>query len=87
MKTCVKHETFSPNVVLERLALLLRIREVPGLNFGPETGYPDWDSSWFSSVPPDNDRFLPQTFEFITHCHSLIRRHIVWILKASFNEL
>jgi hypothetical protein len=30
-----------PNVMVEWLALLLRIREVPGSNLGPETGYPD----------------------------------------------
>jgi hypothetical protein len=29
------------NVVVERLALFLRIREVTGSNLGPETGYPD----------------------------------------------
>jgi hypothetical protein len=31
----------APNVVVEWLSLLLRIREVPISNFGPETGYPD----------------------------------------------
>jgi hypothetical protein len=30
-----------PNVVVEWLTLLLRIREVPGTNLGSETGYPD----------------------------------------------
>jgi hypothetical protein len=30
------------NFVVEWLALLLCIREVPGSNLGPETGYPDW---------------------------------------------
>jgi hypothetical protein len=30
-----------PNVVVEWLTLLLRIREVPGSNLGPDTGYPD----------------------------------------------
>jgi hypothetical protein len=29
------------NVVVERLTLLLHIREVPGSNLGPKTGYPD----------------------------------------------
>jgi hypothetical protein len=29
------------HVVIEWLALLLRIREVPGSNLGPESGYPD----------------------------------------------
>jgi hypothetical protein len=31
-----------PNVVVEWLAFLLRIREIPGSNLGPETGCPDW---------------------------------------------
>jgi hypothetical protein len=30
------------SVVLEWLTLLLRIREVPGSNISPETGYPYW---------------------------------------------
>jgi hypothetical protein len=30
-----------PTVVVEWLTLLLRIREVPGSNLGPETGYSD----------------------------------------------
>jgi hypothetical protein len=34
-------ETRKPNVVVEWLTLLLRIREVMGSNFVPETGYPD----------------------------------------------
>jgi hypothetical protein len=64
-----------PNVVVEWLALLLRIREVPRSNLGPETGYPNWGFSWFSSVPPgecrdrslklSHDRFLPNPFQFI----------------------
>jgi hypothetical protein len=55
--------------------LLLRIREVPGSNLGPEAVYPECVFSWFSSVPPgkfrDNtlklghDRFLPSPFQFI----------------------
>jgi hypothetical protein len=31
----------TPNVVVEWLTLLLRIRETPGSNLGPETGYRD----------------------------------------------
>jgi hypothetical protein len=34
-----------PNFAAERVAFLLRIREVPGSNFGPETGYCDRFSS------------------------------------------
>jgi hypothetical protein len=30
-----------PKVLAEWLTLLLRIREIPGSNIGPEIGYPD----------------------------------------------
>jgi hypothetical protein len=30
-----------PNLAAEWLALLLKIREVPGTNLGPQTDYPD----------------------------------------------
>jgi hypothetical protein len=30
-----------PNIVVERLTFLLRIRKVTGSNLGLETGYPD----------------------------------------------
>jgi hypothetical protein len=33
--------TPTPNVVVQRVTFPRRIREVPGSNFGPETGYPD----------------------------------------------
>jgi hypothetical protein len=33
--------SFEQNVVVERLTLLLRIREVTGPNLGPKTGYID----------------------------------------------
>jgi hypothetical protein len=42
----------SPNVVVEWITVLLRIREVTALNLGPETSYPELRFSWFSSVPP-----------------------------------
>jgi hypothetical protein len=58
-----------PNVVVEWLTLILRIREGPGSILGPATGYPNSRFSWFSSVPPGElldstlklglDRFLP----------------------------
>jgi hypothetical protein len=63
-----------PNVVVEWLTFLLRTREVPGVNIGLETGYPNWGFSWFASFPPDecwdstlklgHDRFLPNPFQF-----------------------
>jgi hypothetical protein len=45
-----------PNVMVERLTLLLLTREVPGSNLGPETSYLDLGFSWFSSVHPDECR-------------------------------
>jgi hypothetical protein len=44
------------NLVVEWLTLLLRIRELPGSNLGPETSIPDWGVSWLSSVPPGEYR-------------------------------
>jgi hypothetical protein len=61
--------------VVERLTLLLRIREAPGSSLGSESGYPDGGFSWLSSVPPGefkdstlvlgHDRFLPNPFQLI----------------------
>jgi hypothetical protein len=77
----------SPNVVVEWLTLLLRIREVPGSNLGPG----DWLSYGFSlssSVPPGkyrnstfklgHDRFLPNSFQvIIIHLSPYHPRYIV----------
>jgi hypothetical protein len=35
------HNKEVPNIVVESLTLLLRIWEVPGSKFGPETSYPE----------------------------------------------
>jgi hypothetical protein len=69
-----------PNVVVQWLTILLRIRKVPGSYLGLETGYPD-RFPWFSSVHPgkcwDNslklrhDRFLTRSFQFIIHSSPL----------------
>jgi hypothetical protein len=48
-----------PNVVVEGLALLLHIREVPSLNLGPETCHTD-SVSWFFSAPPGKYREIRQ---------------------------
>jgi hypothetical protein len=37
---CIYHKCL-PNVAVQWLTLLLRMREVSGSNLGPETGYPD----------------------------------------------
>jgi hypothetical protein len=47
------------NVVVQWLTHLVRIREVPGSNLGPETGYNDLSFSWFSVVVPG--KFLCNT--------------------------
>jgi hypothetical protein len=39
--TVVKTSNLVSNVVVKWLTLVLRIRDVPGSNLGPETGYPD----------------------------------------------
>jgi hypothetical protein len=49
----------TPNVVAEWLIPLLRAREVPGLNLGPETGSPELSLSWFFSVPQMNAGIVP----------------------------
>jgi hypothetical protein len=38
-QTSIRIET--PNVMVEWLALLPHVREVPGSDLGPETGYPE----------------------------------------------
>jgi hypothetical protein len=39
--TNLHHQLWTPTAVVKWLTLLLRIREVPGSNLGPEAGYPD----------------------------------------------
>jgi hypothetical protein len=66
-----------PNIVVEWLTPLLRIREVLGSNVGPETGYPDWACSWFYSFSPGewrpsilkwgHDLYIGNPFYFIIH--------------------
>jgi hypothetical protein len=46
---------YTPNVVVEWLTLL-RIREVPRSDLGPEDDYPEWEVSWHSSVTPGKSR-------------------------------
>jgi hypothetical protein len=47
------------NVVVKWLIFLHHIREVPGSNLGPETGYPDLSFSWFASVLRTNAGMVP----------------------------
>jgi hypothetical protein len=76
----------APYVVVERLTLLLRIREVPGSNFGPETDYLDWG---FSSVPVGKCRNIDlkvghDHFQILSNSsftyRPFIRRYIVWVI-------
>jgi hypothetical protein len=65
-----------PLVVIEWLALLLRIREFPRSNLGPETGFTNWS---VRGVPQSlqempglhikliHYHFLPRPFQFIIH--------------------
>jgi hypothetical protein len=64
--------------VLNVVALLLSILNVPGSNLGPEAGYNNYDHPWISSVSLGvvvylklrNDRFLPHPFQFVIHLSS-----------------
>jgi hypothetical protein len=87
-----------PNVEVKRSTLLLRIQEVLDSNLGPDTCYPVWASSWFSSIPSGeclegalklgHDRFLPNPFQFIIHLSPSIRRCRVLVTEnASLNKL
>jgi hypothetical protein len=48
-----------PKVMVEWLALLLRIREIPVPNLDPETGYPDWNFCGFPPSLQDNAGIVP----------------------------
>jgi hypothetical protein len=51
-----RREILKPNVVVELLTLLLRIRKVSGKDLGPESGYPELGFLLYSSVPPSEWR-------------------------------
>jgi hypothetical protein len=61
--------------VIGQSKLLLRIWEVAGSNLDPETGYAEAYSDFPQSrgecqdniLKADNDRFLPNPFQFIVH--------------------
>jgi hypothetical protein len=55
-----ENEKLEPNVVVEWLTLLLRIREVPGSNLDLETGYPHCDFRGFPQFLQANVRIVPQ---------------------------
>jgi hypothetical protein len=53
-----------PNVVVEWLTPLICIREVPGWNLGPESGYPDRVFSW-QCYPEDGNCYVRRNAEQI----------------------
>jgi hypothetical protein len=84
----ISNSTHTPNILVEWLALLLRIREVPDSNLGLATGYADRGSSWFflsssirmlaSYLTLGHDRFLSNLFLFvIIHLPPYHLRYIV----------
>jgi hypothetical protein len=90
-----------PNVVVNWLTLLLPIQKLQGSNLGPETSYPDWGFSWYSSVPSGefrdstlklgHDHFLQNPFHFVIHLspfYSTLYTYVVFVSeKASLNKL
>jgi hypothetical protein len=65
-----------PNVVMEWLTPLICIRDIPGSNHGPETGYPDRVFVVFlepsrqmrhSTLKLGHDHFVPNLSQFIIH--------------------
>jgi hypothetical protein len=55
------------NAANERLRRFLCLREVPGSNLCPEKGYPDWESSCFSSVFPANSGTVSEITSYSGH--------------------
>jgi hypothetical protein len=68
------------------LIFLLCMREVPGLNLGPETGYPDRDRSLLSSVPPG--KCWNRSLKVHSHSRFLIHRsHLIIHLSPLHSSL
>jgi hypothetical protein len=83
-----EHKT-SLNVAVERLALLIRIREVQGWNLGPGIGYPVYRGFLQNSRQMPKQffklglgRFLPCSFRVIIR-HGSFRRYIVTSLNQN----
>jgi hypothetical protein len=78
-------------VVVEWLALLTRIREVPGSNLSPEIGYPDWGFRGFpqslqAHLKLGHDRFLLNPSQFIIHLSPFILRCTLWLKKFKLSR-
>jgi hypothetical protein len=64
-----------PNIMVEWLALLFRIQEIPCSNLGLEWGYFDWGFSWFSSVFPG--KCCGTASKFVLKCF-IVLNYFVW---------
>jgi hypothetical protein len=49
---------YRTNVAAAQLAMLLRIREITGLDLGPETGYPDGGFCDLTQIPQANSKIV-----------------------------
>jgi hypothetical protein len=82
------HTALQPTNRTSWLTILLRFREVPGSNIGPETGHPEVCVillSPYRQMPRKylklgHDRFLSHSFQFIIHLsfHVTLFRLIYW---------
>jgi hypothetical protein len=66
-----------PNVAVEWLVPLLRIREILGSNLGPETGYPEGFRGFIQSLHVSTGIILSlaTTVSFRAFCNSLFINH------------
>jgi hypothetical protein len=69
--------------------------KMTGSNLTQDISYPDWGSSWFFFVPPDEcqivcqsgyDCFISNPSQFIVHQSPTIWHYAVYILTASLNN-
>jgi hypothetical protein len=63
----------TPNVVVEWLTILLRIREVPGSNLGPGTGYPEAFHGLLQHFQANAASFLVLSNSSFTYNYSILR--------------
>jgi hypothetical protein len=86
-----------PNVVVEWLAFLFRIRQVPDSNLCPQNGYPE-DFHGLFQYFQTNNRIVHSNWATTVSYHIIsnssftyqpfIRRYIIWVTeKASLNRL
>jgi hypothetical protein len=78
-----------PDVMVDWLTLLLRIREVPGSNVGLETGCPARGFSWFFSVSPNKCRDITLNYATTASFHILSNYLFTYhpFIHATWSEL